>query len=99
MPAAGDLASRTWAVHNWSTSYDEGERAPGRLVELHGSPDCSALRAAQQKLNPIGNINVLPESVSVPARAFLGCSVLQRPTPHIAGQVNVPKRASSSCGL
>jgi len=26
-------------------------------------------------------------------------SVLQRPTPHIAGQVNVPKRASSSCGL
>ncbi len=26
-------------------------------------------------------------------------SVLQRPTPHIAGQVNVPKRTSSSCGL
>jgi hypothetical protein len=26
-------------------------------------------------------------------------SVLQRPTPHITGQVNVPKRTSSSCGL
>jgi hypothetical protein len=26
-------------------------------------------------------------------------SVLQRPIPHIAGQVNVPKRTSSSCGL
>jgi hypothetical protein len=26
-------------------------------------------------------------------------SVLQQPTPHIAGQVNVPKRTSSSCGL
>jgi hypothetical protein len=26
-------------------------------------------------------------------------SVLQRPTPHLAGQVNVPKRTSSSCGL
>jgi hypothetical protein len=56
--------------------------------------------AGDRQVRGLARVRMGLEAVDSVGRGELPkLSVLQRPTPHIAGQVNVPKRTSSSCTL